>query len=319
MISVTAMLFGLIEPEKRLEEYNLPEPYLDRLFNQFRKLLRCEVANPDRLGFWTKIVERVLLGLSDIQILTGCILLLTAFIKIVPKYGNLSMYHLVLVTDLAWLSSNTHLLTLVILRPYFQKYFALRCLRTGAMIIFGFALTSAIVFTSHKRAYVEYVCPSQCFILDLRPETLAPKRWMITTIVLLWLGYGITFVDIFDIIRKKRYDVVRYLEYEARGSFPWNYCGGSGLWILLAVFHHVVFSNVFKVVQLIVWFAAGMCWAIIDRRDSQYEMDPDRTENSILGFGQLVPCFLLLIPIFSAVAAYWGKPHFYNSDDLEGK
>lgn len=164
------------------------------------------------------------------------------------------------------------------------------------MIVFGFALTSAIILTSHKRADVEYACPSQCFIMDLNLENIAPKQWKITTIVLLWLGYGIIFADIFGM----------------------KYCTKIGSWKVVAVFRDYVFSNVGKVMQLMVWFALGMCWAIIDRQVGQYEMDPDRTENSILGFGQLLPLFLILIPIFSAVTTYLGRPHFITFDDLEG-
>lgn len=68
-------------------------------------------------AFWSRVLSKNLLALADTQIMTGLAVQFTA----VLKHCELSIYHFQIVTELAFLTTVTHLLTLVTLRNYFVK------------------------------------------------------------------------------------------------------------------------------------------------------------------------------------------------------
>jgi len=67
--------------------------------------------------FWFEILSKNLLAFSDTQLLTGLAVQFTALLK----HCELSIYHFQIVVELAFLTTVTHLLTLVALRNYFVK------------------------------------------------------------------------------------------------------------------------------------------------------------------------------------------------------
>ena len=71
-----------------------------------------------------KFMEKLILGFSDQQLMTGLGILLVAFVRL-PK-GQISAYHFVLAVNTAWFSANTHLITLTVLSPYLKKSSAVR-------------------------------------------------------------------------------------------------------------------------------------------------------------------------------------------------
>jgi len=59
------------------------------------------------------------LAFSDQQLVVGLAMPITSIYMFV--HTTISVYHFSIVMDLAWLSSNTHLLSLLILRDYLSK------------------------------------------------------------------------------------------------------------------------------------------------------------------------------------------------------
>jgi len=114
-----------------------------------------------------KVVRSSLLGLRDPQLLVGCSMILTAFIKIPYKSGDMGWYHLVVVSDIAWLSSNVPLLAIIILRSYFYKKAFWGKVRYGAMIILALGLIVDSVFIGDKDSNDKILgCPALCVIAD---------------------------------------------------------------------------------------------------------------------------------------------------------
>ena len=67
--------------------------------------------------FWVPVIEKVMLSLSDQQLLTGLSVLIAGF----ATHCSISAYHFAIVSDLAWFSSNVHLSTLTVLEGYLLK------------------------------------------------------------------------------------------------------------------------------------------------------------------------------------------------------
>jgi hypothetical protein len=124
LTSILALYFGLIGDRPPQHEQNS----VDKLFN---KIIALDLDTPKR-SFWREVAERLILGFSDQQLVTGTALLLAAFIRLPATNGQIRAYHFSVITDrVAWFSANTHLVTLFVLRDYFAKHLALRLWRNN--------------------------------------------------------------------------------------------------------------------------------------------------------------------------------------------
>jgi len=66
---------------------------------------------------WSNILDRLVLSLSDQQLAACFAILATALIR----SDQISIYHLNIVCDLAWFSTITHLLSIIVLRHYWLQ------------------------------------------------------------------------------------------------------------------------------------------------------------------------------------------------------
>lgn len=160
----------------------MTECFLDKKFRHYTKgLALMDQKDPkswcDR-EFWREVVRRLVVGLSDTQILTGGAILLTAFVRLGYNHGQLSVYHFNIVSDLVWLSYTTHLLTLVVLQPYFREYSNLRYIRLFLMCLIGVGLVALSVLTAHRESYKLFNCPAEC----LNRRTPFKHRWGTQTV-----------------------------------------------------------------------------------------------------------------------------------------
>ena len=83
--------------------------------------------------------------MSDQQIVTGIAIMVAGF----AQWETISVYHWEIVLYLAWMSSNTHLTTVTLLRPYLQKRNTLKTWRVTGMgillvlLLVGLSLTTS--------------------------------------------------------------------------------------------------------------------------------------------------------------------------------
>ena len=96
---------------------------------------------------WSEALQGAVLAFSDLQVMTGIAILISAYSQI---SCGLQYYHWQIAVDLALFSSITHLTTLTCLRRYFQKRRALRMWRLVCMAIIGVLLSVALGSTGYN-------------------------------------------------------------------------------------------------------------------------------------------------------------------------
>ena len=114
--------------------------------------------------FWIPVIEKAILCLSDQMLLTGLAMLIVAY----ALHCSISVYHVTIVCDLAWLSANAHLTTLTVLRDYLRRrYPTQRNWRVFLMhCMMGF-LVIATVWQGHRAWYESEPFNAQCLLQDL--------------------------------------------------------------------------------------------------------------------------------------------------------
>lgn len=115
--------------------------------NQVRYTQITPIALPAGTMTDAKCVIKCVLTLSDLQILTGISILISAYVQL---GCGISIYHWQIVVYLAWFSSFTHLTTLTFLRRYLQERPALRTWRLLAMSLMLVLLSLALLPTGRS-------------------------------------------------------------------------------------------------------------------------------------------------------------------------
>lgn len=108
---------------------------------------------------WSEAFQSAVLALGDSQVVTGVSILISGYIQLAC---GLQYYHWLIVVDLAFFSSITHLTTLTCLRSYLKKRPAIRVWRLICMGITAVLLAVALVSTGYYN--VQYVWPAQCLL-----------------------------------------------------------------------------------------------------------------------------------------------------------
>lgn len=113
---------------------------------------------------WTQALEAAIIIYSDMQVLTGIAILLSAFLQL---QCGISAYHWQVAVNLAWFSSLTHLTTLTSLRVYFRKRPKLafwRIFFMGANLVL---LMAAMVPTGFVLLYLnDMSLPARCLFTE---------------------------------------------------------------------------------------------------------------------------------------------------------
>ena len=140
---------------------------------------------------WSKALQGAVLAFSDLQVMTGIAILISAYSQI---SCGLQYYHWQIAVDLALFSSITHLTTLTCLRRYFQKRKALRIWRLVCMAIIGVLLSVALGSTGYPindsfddASPLESAIPAWCLFRGSGPEDDSSEYDWLYTVIL--LGY----------------------------------------------------------------------------------------------------------------------------------
>ncbi|KAM0803472.1 hypothetical protein BDR22DRAFT_31785 [Usnea florida] len=143
---------------------------------------------------WSEALQGAVLAFSDLQVMTGVAILISAYSQI---SCGLQYYHWQIAVDLALFSSITHLTTLTCLRRYFQKRRALRIWRLVCMVIIGVLLSVALGSTGYPMAFKyniswEGAVPAWCLFqsnfLEYDNVGYAAYDWPYTVILLGYLA-----------------------------------------------------------------------------------------------------------------------------------
>ena len=292
---------------------------IDRLVHEaVKKVSSFEFAN-SRRKFWIPIIQKLVLTLSDQQLLTGIAVLVAAF----WTHCSISVYHFALVNDLAWFSATVHVITLGVLPAYFHspERHVQRNWRVALMIVTACLLIASTVMSGHREWYDGWPYDAQCLFDDLIGNIGgAPRYWMSVNLALILIDYPLSIVLLFerptrflvkwlmtkpveardnaiDVLKSKKSSMTstKFIE----GGMSRFACllliamvRGVG-WVYFALIA-LITSQVSNLLLDTFWFAYSL-WSIIeDRMIPSSDIDGD--ENAMT-FGQIVP----ILPLSSLV------------------
>ena len=273
---------------------------------------------------WVPVIQKLVLSLSDQQLLTGFAVLIAGF----WTHCSISVYHFALVSDLAWFSANVHLVTLSVLGTYLSQRPVVRNLRVVLMITLALLLTACTVMQGHYKWYDSWPYDAQCLFDDLVGNIAStPRYWMIVDLVLICIDYPLHIITLFEkpteffehwlqtkpVAAKDQ--AIRHLAKAHRRSDK-SFKGSIRCftYTLLIVIVRGVSWTYFALTALIdskicdlilntFWFAYGLKGIIGDRKIPTSDMIGD--ENAMT-FGQIIPILLLSSFVLIFLEAYSG-------------
>ncbi|WYZ42546.1 hypothetical protein EsH8_VI_000245 [Colletotrichum jinshuiense] len=257
--------------------------------------------------------------LSDLQLVTGLAILVGGMKHLFDSM--ISTYQFMIVTDLAWFCTNTHLLSLVVIRSmrnsvkrtrperYNHEHIKLSARLARALRIFFMASTLVLLMyafwvTGNEGIYNkgQFRCPMKCALNQ--PKGGHAAKMLIANMVLMGYFYKVRIFQSWRTGRILWMDHIRGILIDKRGQ-PMNvlqpeaiFKGWTGNPLLKDL----------KLCLLAVWyFLASELDAIlgfmIAHADTEMGWDDKHEENDLV-FSQLVPLFLLIIPFMGLFESY---------------
>jgi hypothetical protein len=300
--------------------------------------LHSSVSTPDnsqaktRKQKWIDILDQLILSLSDQQLATSIAILVTNFIR----QFKISNYHLNVVSDIAWFSTITHLLSMVVLRVHWIQDTRRRVLHIRlflmicVVIMLAFTLTWSPQYDPKGGAGA---CPAHCAFSNSDVSTLFSEyefpiqhtalnfAGIVQSFLLAW-GYSTTgfFVAPFW------YKFYRFWLW----VLPGHVFRGSRmccLWVVdqiwkqgrlhnlveklfdgLKIFWKVTFFPLPKTVigvQVVSW-CFDLAFLILDRWGSHESVANPQEENQ-WGFGQLLAMIIVVLPVLPLMEIWSGQ------------
>ena len=238
------------------------------------------------VAFWSKVLSKNLLAFSDTQLLTGIAIQFTAMIK----HCSMSVYHFRIVVDLAFLTTVTHLLTVVALRNYFVKNKWINLPRIFFMLanlaLLGY--TSFVAY-SYGLADVHLSDSLACFFQKDRPHFSAAfgGKWA-TLLVGAIGGHAAVIAAMYWLEDPTKSD--------KKGKWYWY------IWYFGAMFRTWIVAPAYAIY--------GIYMASDGLSETQALGNPPsgviiQGSESAWNFGQFLPVLLLALPIFAGWESFW--------------
>jgi hypothetical protein len=325
---------------------NLPPP--NETFNPIDRWVRGRICTPlvsfilrpERIKTRIDRIRRALfsfvLSLADMQLVTGIAVLAAAVIKL--HRGNISVYHFNMVTNLAWFSSNVHLLALLAIRtelvgsfkhgrrwlpPPSQAGLSMSgraksafswggdiLVRVIAMLTLAALLLYCSYVSGARGWYDNYNCPAAC--ANGKAKGGQPLAWTVVNFALVLLTYPERCLFLWPKAGEWWIDKARHWIVDYQGRPKPDRDQRISLWRKgFAWVWYVGSSETLEVaVSGFLWFALGVYWTFYDRNTTHAEWEDYSDigkENDVEGFGQLVPLLLLGLPFLQVLETYCGE------------
>ena len=312
----------LVEPTsaaRRLERLKAGVPHSSRK----------RTKRQDRIA---RVIEKIILNLSDQLLLTGLAVLIAGF----WTRCSISVYHFALMSDLAWFASDVDLVTLGILSQYLRDRPVLRNWRALLMTSVAMFLVVSTILQGHRSWYSSWSYDAQCVFDDFTFAAIGgePARWMYTNLILISISYPPSILQLFGrpsgLSRKWLYtksrEAMQTTAKNLRNETPSittesprtmkckrafysvliafierSDSGWAFVCILVASFN---VSRWFNWLFCLIWFGLGLASVFKDKNIPRTEMDGNENAKT---FGQIVPILVLGSTIFVAREAYEGK------------
>ena len=288
------------------------------------------VLSPSNPKKWFDIFRRLILSLSDTQLISGLAVITVAFIQM--GSGNLSSYHFNICQDLAWLANNAHVLTMSVVNRWIAdinqdgtgreshgftvgRYWILRSSRAAVMAIMFTLMLIMNTFSSGRALYEWPNCPASCTAFAYPGSNSKAGgralKWMIADTILLVWGYASTMVHLTS--------PTRALWARAKSSYNGTARARLPRWLdtTLVVTWHFVGSHLFDVLFQTTWFAVGVQnllwdwdWGQMNVQNPTLYSAPgfscaaQKSGETEWGFGQIFPLFMLALPLMTFAEVY---------------
>jgi hypothetical protein len=323
--------------------------WVDYNARKFIELVRRDrqTARRERIA---ECLRDVITSLSDTQLVTGIAILVAALKKLGD--GSITIYHFNIVTDLAWFSSNTHILSLLVVRSFsdsakpqarktdgsstkFVVWLMIQLpsfIRAALMLVLAVLLFYASWVAGYQHWYDDLRCPANCILnSSIWRQSGLPKRWMAVNFFYILWSYPIALLMLIRDFRLWWMDHIRtkLIDKQSLGSRKTENIPDfrsihdiyqKGLKHVFLFVWYFFSSELITVLESCVWFSLGCWWLRTDRANGHNAMDPDeRTVENAWEFGQLVPIMLLLLPVlqfFESFASEYGKTMFRPNTDF---
>ncbi|KAK3290517.1 uncharacterized protein B0H64DRAFT_412707 [Chaetomium fimeti] len=310
-----------------------------------RSILKRKWIDHARLNKLRRALFAFVLSLADMQLVAGIAMLTAAVIKL--HHDSISVYHFSMVTNLAWFSSNVHLLALLAIRteligslkigrrwlPPPQKDMSVWGRARSAFswggdimarVICMLTLAALLLYCSYVSGADgwndNYHCPAAC--AKGREKGGEPLAWMVVNFALVLLTYPERCLALWPAVGAWWIDRARHRIVDNKGLAkpdrdreirPWRK--------VFAWFWYVGSSETISIaVDGFLWFALGVYWTFDDRNSVHNEWK-DYTdigkENDVEGFGQLVPLLLLGLPFLQVLEMYSGQSRQVQREEQE--
>ena len=281
-----------------------------------------------RRKVWQTVLEKVILSLSDQQLLTGLAILTAGLLR----HCSLSVYHFEMVYELAWFSSSTHMTSLSALRNYLFARPRLRNWRVCLMAVMFCLLVAYVVMSSHRSWYESWPYRAQCLFDNLIGNISGtPSKWMICSLTILSWGYLSNSLALFETpsrllaqwifekpvtalekgikaLRNKRQLILSNSSDPRAKLYGASILAMQIVVVIVETIYFVIITSAtscwFSLMFDITWFATGLYSIISTRQIPDSKTDGDENE---LTFGQIVPLLLLGSTILVIKEGYEGE------------
>lgn len=263
----------------------------------------------------SQALRKLVLGFSDQQLVTGIGILIVSLARFWGSYP-ISIYHFVLVTDMAWFVSNTHLITLTVLSEYLKENPILRTWRLLAIVAMGGLLWGCTWLSCNEFWAGAFNCPAKCLATNVEFGPLNFDPVTISSMIIFVVGYLVTVIPLFDYTRTRWAHVRRIINKADKIIVPRNVIGQKlyGIMKIVAnLFSDFVGSKIAAMIFHSVWFGLGLSRLMNDRQNGGYLLRGGQNENE-WSFGQLLAILLIVINVFSAIEIYFGTHIFIGLD-----
>ena len=291
----------------------------------------------------SKGLERFVLALSDQQLVTGLAVLIAGYTDRCSR----SFYHFQIIAVLGWFSSTTHLSTLAVLRTYLIDHPRVRDWRVTAMLaIFGLLVVSQTGAFSTQDGSLSVQCvfnsfaPHSLYFIDIinlalvivflcvsytnRTRRLytfdsdwSVQDWIVEVLARPLIRNNdvrnLERIVVTSSILSKAEQGATYRKLQQRRRW-WKYCNGwlanrsafsrrlIEMWYLNQELQRSFLS---EILTLLFGVSYGISQVVTNRNEIPHAgLSGD--QNAIT-FGQLVPLFLIALPVLAAGEVYYGK------------
>ncbi|KAK3643344.1 hypothetical protein LTR56_010300 [Elasticomyces elasticus] len=296
----------------------------------------------EKKEIWLNSLTKVLLGLSDQQLVTCLAVLLVAIIKLAD--GSITVYHFSICSDLAWCSSGVHDMTLGVLGSYFRRRVKtlervntlgqlpdetgsgkskrrrlplMTTVRMILMTICAILILFCLVIEGYRSWYDVFACPANCARKDLLGNYGGiPGFWSAFSIILLLIHHPLALMTLTNtgvrFAREVRFKHMKRLDAKLRPNTPPDALSSKMYVVIAKVAKYLWWCYVSIAAQVVVnliFITLGIKWTMEDRELGHAIMEWQKVENAELdwGFGQLVPLIFCILPFIAAGESYWDE------------